>query len=314
MKMNKINKIAFLLTLGVGMLMFASCSDNDWEGPGPETNPNAPHVYFDGSNPKVGSVAIDAEYLEIAVSRLKTANSLTVPITVTYHADGLSFPENSVTFAAGEETAYFKVKFSADLEYETPYGFGLVIDPAYTDPYSSILPGTSKWDGNLKREEPWVFVGKMDCTFEATSGTTRAKFDPFEQNLYKKEIAGIFKIENWCLNNTGEWYGDFLFTVNEDNIVLPDASVGYHDTSSKRWYFYVPWATDPDNYKEFMINGFLPTSTGRYMTYYYLYTIGSTASGYSMNFDEKAKTARLGGYSRYSSTFSSGTFILNYTW
>lgn len=293
---------------------FEGCSqyENNYQ-PGPDVNPTAPKVYFDMSNKVIGNVDIDEEYLNIAVSRINTNGSLTVPVSVVWSSEGLIFPDQNITFATGEETVYFRIGYSKELMYEKLYPFELKIDDFYTDPYDASMPGTVTYRGNLNRLEPWVFVAEATCTFEATSGSKLANFDPFKQKLYKKELAGIFKFENWCLNNTGEWYGDLIFTVNDKKQILPDASIGYHDIGAKRWYFYLPWA-DSEN-TSWQINGHLPTSTGVYMTYFYLYTVGSTDSRFAMDFDEEAKTAKFGGYSRYSSsTFSSGAFLLHYTW
>lgn len=311
--MNNIYKISVSLIIGLTMVMFLSCGDDaNWK-PGEETSPGSPKVYFNESN--TGEVEPNTSYLNIAVSRVNTSTSITVPITVIRSSEGLLFPEKSVTFAAGEETAYFRVDFSQELPYETAYPFALKIDEVYTDQYDATIPGAPVFTGNLTRLEPWVFIAEATCTFEGTSGSKLAAFDSFKQNLYKKEIAGIFKIENWCLNNTGEWYGDFIFTVDANKKILPDASIGFHDISAKRWYFYEPGKASTGDDTQYQINGHLPTNTGVYMTYFYLYTVGSASAGYAMDFDEDAKTAKIGGYSRYStSAFSSGTFVLRYTW
>jgi hypothetical protein len=309
--MKKINKIAAFLTLGILMIMSVSCDDNDNWKPGAEVDPSSPKAYFGQYNS--GEVDPDATYLNVVVSRMNTSGSVTVPITVTKTSEGLSFPDKSVTFAAGEATANFRIDFSQDIPFETAIPFGLKIDEAFTDPYDANIPGSPLFSGSLKRAEPWVLLGETTCTFEGTSGTNRATFDPFKQKLYKKEIAGIFKIENWCLNNTGLWYGDFIFTVNEDKKILPDESIGYHDISAKRWYFYEPGRASSGDDTQYQINGHLPTDTGVYMTYFYLYTVGNSSS--VMDFDEDGRTARMVGYSRYSkSTFSSGSFSLRYTW
>lgn len=300
------------ITIIVAFCLKGCSDDKNNYLPGPEVLPTAAKVYFNESNGSIGNVELDEEYLNIAVSRVNTSGSLTVPIIVSWSSEGLSFPDQSVTFNSGEETAYFRVKYASDLEYETLYPFKLELDHAYTDPYDESIPGTVTYKGNLNRIEPWAFVADMTCTFEALSGSKPATFDSFKQKLYKKEKAGIFKIENWCLNNTGEWYGDLIFKVDEKKRIHPDESIGYHGYAG-RWYFYVPWATSDDT--EFEINGHLPTSTGVYMTYFYLYKVGSTDSAYAMDFDEEAKTATIGGYSRYSkSTFSSGRFQIHYTW
>jgi hypothetical protein len=308
--MNKIYKIPAFLICGLLMILSTSCNDDDNWSPGHAVDPSSPKVYFEESN--IGEVAPEDEYLNISVSRVNTSSSVTVPITVIWSSEGLTFPDQDVTFASGEKTAYFRIGFSQDITYETPYPFELKINESYTDPYDATIPGSTVFTGSLIRAEPWVFIAETTCTFEGRSGTNLAKYDPFKQKLYKKEIAGIFKFENWCLNNTGEWYGDFIFTIDNDKQILPDASIGYHGASG-RWYFYVPWAASDDS--EFQINGHLPTGTGVYMTYFYLYTVGSTDSRYAMDFDEEARIAKIGGYSRYSSSaFSSGAFLLHYTW
>jgi hypothetical protein len=298
MKTLNIIACALLMTL-------TSCAEKDTWTPGPQTDPSSPRVYFELSD---GEIAPDGEFLSLAVSRKNTSGAITVPITVVKSAPELSFPDAGVTFAAGEKTAYYRVNFSPGSKYETDYPFELKIDEAFTDPYLIESPGFA---GHLRRLEPWVFVAEMDCSYETKSGS--AKFDPWKQKLYKKEIAGLFRIEDWCLNGTGEWYGDLIFSVNENKQLIPDPSVGFHLTADKRWYFYTPDATSDAT--SFQINGHLPTETGIYMTYFYLYTVGSTDSRFKMDFDEEARTACLGGYSRFSgSAFSSGAFYLNYKW
>jgi hypothetical protein len=300
--MKTINIIACAL-----VAMLASCAEKDTWSPGPKSDPSSPKVYFESSD---GEVEPGGESLDMAVSRKNTSGALTVPIKVVSAAPELSFPDAGVTFAPGEETAYYKVNFSSDSKYETDYPFELKIDEAFTDQYIIEAPGFA---GKLRRLEPWVFIAEMDCTYEGRSGTNKPDYGPWKQKLYKKEIAGLFKIEDWCLNGTGEWYGDLIFTVDENKQLLPDPSVGFHMTADKRWYFYTPDATSDAS--KFQINGHLPTETGIYMTYFYLYTVGSTDARYSMTFDEEAKTARLGGYSRFSSSaFSSGAFYLHYKW
>lgn len=310
--MRTIKNLIGLIIAGGLAFGLSGCSDDNNYVPGPDPNPNSPQVYFDsfksGLNSGINDVEYSDEYLLISVSRLKTQAALTVPIKVTYSPKGLSFPDQSVTFAAGEETTYFRVGFDKDaLEVESPYYFQLEIDHLYTDPYNNSIPGTPNYAGSLKILEPWVFIAETTCKF---TGAT-ASFGDFKQKLYKKEVAGLYMFENWCLNNTGEEYGNLVFTV-VNNQLHPDTSVGYHGYSG-RWYFYVPWATSDSS--SWQINGHLPNPgvSGDYMTYFYLYKVGSTSSGFAMDFNEEAKTARLGGYSRYKNS-SGGTFILNYTW
>lgn len=311
--MKKIIKSKLLLVFALSAIVLVSCDEKATWSPGQPALPNNQGVYFDKSNGAIGDVELDEDYLNVAVSRLNTSAALTVPVKVIWASEGLIFPDQSVSFAAGEETAYFRVGFNKEIiEFETPYPFELSLDPQQTDPYDEFMPGTANFIGKFNRVEPWVFIADMNCTFEALSGSKPAAFDPFTQKLYKKIRTGRYKIENWCLNNTGEWYGDLLFTVDKENTIIVDESIGYHGAAG-RWYFYLPWA-DSDS-SSWQINGHLPTSTGVYMTYFYLYVKGSTDSAYAMDFDEDAKTAKVGGYSRYSkSTFSSGRFQITYNW
>jgi hypothetical protein len=291
------------------LMTFASCAEKDIWTSGPQADPSSPKVYFELSD---GEVAPGGEFLNLAVSRKNTSGAITVPITVVKSAPELSFPDASVTFAAGEKTVYYRVNFSSNSKYEIDYPFEVKIDEAFTDPYLIESPGFA---GHLRRLEPWVLVAEMDCTYEVRSGTNKPDYGPWKQKLYKKEIAGLFLIEDWCLNGTGEWYGDLIFTVNENKQLIPDPTVGFHDTAAKRWYFYEPGKAATGDDTEYQINGRLPTETGIYMTYFYLYTVGSTDSRFKMDFDEEARTATLGGYSRFSgSAFSSGAFYLHYKW
>jgi predicted small lipoprotein YifL len=306
--MKNSSHFAFLLLLAIVSL--ASCGEKGNWTPGPKVDPNSVKAYFE---PATGQVDPEEEFLALTLSRVVTTEAVTVPIVVVSAAPELSFPAKSVTFAAGEKNATFRVDFSADTKWEVDYPMVLKVDDSHADPY--IVDGNYMFSGSLRRLEPWVYVADMTCTYEARSGSKPAKFDPFIQKLYKKEIAGNqFMIENWCLNNTGEKWGNFAFRVDENNQIHPDPSVGWHGTKG-RWYFHVPWATAEEPVEEWQIEGYLPNTEGVHMTYYYLYTVGSTDSRFKMDFNEAEKTACFGGYTRFNkSTFSSGAFYLHYTW
>jgi hypothetical protein len=307
--MKTIKKYLYLTAL-VSVASLVSCTEkpDDWI-PGPNANPTSTKAYFE---PSGGTIEPGGESLELSVSRLNTEGAATVPIHVVKAPKELVFPAKEVTFKAGEKTVVFEVRFTEESKYEVDYPFELKIDDASTSPYLIEPVG---FIGKLRRLEPWVFVAEMDCTYEARGGSKRAKFDPWKQKLYKKNIAGTYRIEDWCLNGTGEWYADLIFSVDGNKQMLPDPSIGYHDIKAKRWYFYEPGKASSGDDTQWQINGHLPTTTGVYMTYFYLYTVGNTTSSYDMTFDPVAKTATLGGYSRFSkSTFSSGAFHLHYTW
>ncbi len=284
-----------------------SCAEDVWR-PGPEVDPGSPRAFF--GEPVSGWMEDEVGYLDVTVMRANTAGSAVVPITVVASAEELLFPAGSAVFGEGEEAAAFRVALNEDAEYERNYPFELKIDEAYADPYTAL--GTPVYKGSVRLVEPWTHIATMDCTFEATSGANRPQFLPFRQELYKKTKSRIFRIADWCLNGTGEWYGDLTFTVDGNKQMHPAPDIGFH-SDNDRWYFYTPDATSIDS--RFQLNGRLPTEQNVYMTWFYLYKVGNSDSRYSMDFDEEARTARLGGYSRYSSTlFSHGSFVLHYEW
>ncbi len=308
MKRIRIMSTAGRIAFAVAIATLFSCAKGDLWRPGPEVDPDSPRAFF--GEPVAGWIEDGGDYLDVAVKRVNKSGRVTVPIAVTASAEELSFPAGNVVFEEGEETAAFRVTLNEDAEYERNYPFELKIDEAYADPYTAL--GTPVYKGSVRLVEPWTHIATMDCTFEARSGANRPQFLPFEQQLYKKAISGLFRIEDWCLNGTREWYGDLIFTVDENKQIHPSPEIGFH-SGNNRWYFYTPDATSIDS--RFQLNGHLPTEQNVYMTWFYLYTVGSSDSRYSMDFDEEARTAKLGGYSRYSSNlFSHGSFVLHYRW
>lgn len=305
--MNRIIKTAAYFCIGLMTVFATACNSDEW-GPGPQPNPDSPVVYFNSSNPQEIAIDPGAGQFTITVSRVNYDSALTVPIDIVSNPYELPIP-TSVTFSAGQESVDMVISFTeSDFEIETNYPFELRLPFEYTNPYDSTVEGSMTFRGSFKINEPWVHIGTANCVFQVLSGGTA--FGDHPQDIYKKELAGLYKMDNWCLNNTGEWYGDLLFTV-VDKKVHVDESIGYHGTAG-RWYFYLPDATSDD--PSFQINGHLPHASGVYMTYFYLYKVGSTDSAFAMDFDEEAKTATLGGYSRYSGGVSGGRFKLHYTW
>jgi hypothetical protein len=287
------------------LMMLASCSDKDNWVPGSKVDPNCPEVYFEDSD---GAVSPEDTFLELTVSRINTTNAITVPVKLVRAAEGITVPESSVSFAAGEKSVKFRVDFDQSLEYEVGYDLRLELEESFTNPYAAER--ATIFDGHLRRLEPWTLVAEMTCTYEARSGN--AVFDPFKQKLYTKKVAGLYYIENWCLNNTGEDWGNFYFSLNADNKIIPDPAYGYHGAAG-RWYFYVPGATSDSS--SWQIPGYLPNANNHYMTYYYLYLVGSTDSAFAMDFNAEEKTITLGGYTRFNSGgFTAGRFHLHYTW
>ncbi len=306
---------AYLAAVGLLMLAVTACSEKDEWAPGQKPDANSPGVYFDRNTPGVAEMDVDAQmnliqdYLVITLGRdpLKSGQALTVPIKKILAAPNLTVPD-AVTFAAGEETAEMQVRIS-NFEIGNPYQLALEIDEKFTNPYLSYAGGTN--GGSTRLDLKVVVVaalGKVTFTPGDYSGG-KPDFVPFKQKIY---ISGPnqYTIRNFLFNNAGY---DFVFTVDNDNNIIPDPGSGYFEAGSganARWYFYSAPADVSANRIPCYIPGADPA---QYITYIYFY-LDPTYKYFGFYLDKDNKTGKMWGYARFSAGLSSGRMSFTLSW
>ncbi len=303
--MDNIYKISVSLIIGLTMIMFMSCANDDKWSPGPQMASDNPGAYFDKSNPTSFQIEVDGDnelkqdYVIITLGRdkAKSASAIQVPITILSADANLSIPQ-TVEFAAGSTTAELKITMT---EYEGgSSSFSIEIDEdKYFNQYSD---GYFQYSGQIKA------LVILTATFTPTdySGSNKPEFTPFEQTIYDNQ-DGTYTIENFLFNNAGY---NFTFSVDSENNIIPASTDGYNDTSENRWYFYKANSSSSSNRIPCYIPG---NNASDYITYVYFYTKDNTSSYQAFSFDRTAKTGRMMGYARYSVS-SSGRIAFNITW
>lgn len=306
--MNKINKIAVLLLLGVGALIAVSCNDNDDWTPGPQPSPDNQGVYFDKNNPLTAEMeanpqtGLTQDYFTLALGRdaSKTGSTLQVPVIVRYAESNLSVPQ-TVTFEAGSSTAELKISIK-DYTYSIKYGYSVEIEEKYGDPYK-IAGGSTRFDGNV---EVVCLLANATFTPADYSGTTPPQFTPFQQKIYDN-LDGTYTIKNFLYNNAGH---SFSFKIDAANNIQPVLSCGYHDNTELRWYFYSANSSATTNQIPCYIPG---ANAADNVTYIYFYTAENPSSYTAFWLNLETKSGRMMGYSRYTLS-SSGRIAFNISW
>lgn len=158
-------KTKYIIALAIMVLMNA-CSDNKYEpGQAPaEGNPgvcfiNTENYYTFGSNE-------DTYEATIYLHREKTDGALTVPITKLYCDNMVTIPA-SATFAAGDDTASFKISLAKSAVELKKYRFGLALPDDLVDFYADG-PG----------------VGEINCSMVVTK--------TYEAKCYVAEYSSPF--------------------------------------------------------------------------------------------------------------------------
>lgn len=136
--MSSFKKILMLL-IGATVLMVTGCSE-DFPGrtSSPETDPNCNQVFFPNSNVKMYELELEATNITITVKRLKTDNSIVVPLKVIRNDESIFVLPQSVSFGAGDSEVSFDVTFP-NAELAKAYAFEIVIEgDVFVDNYTSI--------------------------------------------------------------------------------------------------------------------------------------------------------------------------------
>ena len=210
--MKLINKI-FLLGALIGLVAFIGCSEDDLVTPTP--SPAAPEgtqgVYFPSSNKSAFEfMPVDPTEFELTIARSTSEGAVDVPLTQEVNDDNVFNVPASVSFAAGETEATFKVTFPT-AEEGKKYNLKLSVSgDQYVNPYVEGVPYLEtnvmrvKWE---TLEEPMVYI---EGGFRSIWGG----IDPVPVYV-NAEKAVLGKITRYRFTN---FYNTVATEVDEDGI------------------------------------------------------------------------------------------------
>ena len=126
-----------LFIAAAAMLAFAACEKEPVYVPGNPTGDND-NVHFSAMNASSVVLASDADQFTVLVSRDDSTAALSVPVSAwASNPEVFTFPA-TVEFAAGQGTAEYVVKTSADMEMFKDYAVRLNVSDEYTHAYDSL--------------------------------------------------------------------------------------------------------------------------------------------------------------------------------
>lgn len=131
-----INKYLFV-ALAAGM--FASCSDEDnstW-APGEPDDASKAGAYFAASGFNFEVAPGEATSFDVTINRLNTSSAASVPLKVSVNQDDVFTVPATAEFAAGAETATFKVDFSK-AQVGTTYNLTIDVPAEYVATYKAV--------------------------------------------------------------------------------------------------------------------------------------------------------------------------------
>ena len=183
-----INKYLFV-ALAAGM--FASCSDEDnstW-APGEPDDASKAGAYFASQASSFEVAPGEATSFDVTISRLNTSSAASVPLKVSVNQDDVFTVPATAEFAAGAETATFKVDFSK-AQVGTTYNLTIDVPAEYVATYKAV-------DGSLSYSAQATIV-KWNLIDKGRYYTWF--FEDFYTNveLYQRDDDKTkFKMTNW---------------------------------------------------------------------------------------------------------------------
>ncbi|WP_430812627.1 MULTISPECIES: hypothetical protein [unclassified Carboxylicivirga] len=221
MKITKLYIALFMIAAAV----FTACDDfEDTVEPSPAVPEGCLDVFFPNTNASMFELEpADAKEIMLTVSRGVTEGAAEVPLTVEENTDDIFQVPASVTFAAGEAEAEFKVTFP-DAGEGTAYKLKIAVEGdqfvnpyAATKPYVSTAVSRVKW---VPMAEPMVYI---DGTFSAFYGVDLL---PMYVWAEKAQLGSSvrYRFKNaYRVPVTGEWVDgsdgpEYVATPDEDGI------------------------------------------------------------------------------------------------
>lgn len=213
--MNKIFKysfIAFSLVLALG---FSACTEEVEYTPATQIDSNCIKASFVSDNDFYELAPDESKELTLTVVREKTDGDVTIPLTVLRNDENMFQIPESVTFAAGQNTATFNITFP-NVEIGLEYTFSIGLDEADVDPYSQTTLATTT--GTIQMIQ-WDLLGDGALTCTLLGATCPCK-------IYKASHATWYKAEAPVEEGM-----DIVFKVAEDNSVVVEDQAIFTDAN-----------------------------------------------------------------------------------
>ncbi|MGN0233329.1 MAG: hypothetical protein ACI4B5_02775 [Bacteroidaceae bacterium] len=123
------------ICLSLVALTVVSCSDDDYK-PGKPAAGGDTRVYFSDENESAKVVGLTEDTVYVTLVRTgNTANVLNVPVTLA-GTKGIFSGAATANFAAGATETEYAIAISDKMEPFTNYKVQVIVDEAYTDPYT----------------------------------------------------------------------------------------------------------------------------------------------------------------------------------
>ena len=195
------------------MLALASCEKEHVYVPGNPTGDND-NVYFSAVNESSVVMASDATELTVLVSRTEFTNALSVPVNA-WASDPAAFDfPATVEFAAGQETAEYKITTTADMQMFEDYQVRLNVSDEYTHAYDT-LDVFPRYSANVVKEDyvPYAKGVYLSGFFEYAAG-----LPAWEQVMEYSAILDSYRFSDLWKPGYGmtfQWDGEQEFAFEE---------------------------------------------------------------------------------------------------
>lgn len=226
--------IESVMLMLIGLVAFSACSDDDtnyqW------ATASGEQVYFSNALPSKTDLSFEESSFTIQVSRVKTDEAITVPLSLE-EATGVFTAPSSVSFAAGSKTADLVISYDpAKLEYDNYISGTLSIsDKQYTTPY-----GSSAYTFSAGVPSPYVSIGTGTFIEDFYFG-----FSAKVEIMQNQENPNVFRIYGAYDDVDGGTQSEYLEltvlhsgqTLNDVPITIdglvywPAYNTGYHHSS-----------------------------------------------------------------------------------
>ncbi len=228
-----------------GLLMFfafTSCGDDDKYSAGEPTDAASPQAYFEAaSEDGVVEPGVTHDYT-CTVKRSNTSSAVTVPITASGDTELFTYPE-AVTFAEGQESATFTVKFKGS-EEEKSVSIVFLIDEDCTGIYSS---GSIEYTLSVDVSSKWK-IYDATLSFVDSYDATIVPFASQSVKVRLNEEDRMITINNFL--NSGY---PLTFTYDEYGDITFDYNCVWYDNSNYAYFCYYGedgWSVFPTLYPD----------------------------------------------------------------
>ena len=255
------------ICLSLVALTVVSCHDIE-----PVAPTAGPRVYFSDENEssQVIGLADDTVYVTL-VRTGNTKNALQVPVTLA-GTKGIFSGAPSVKFEAGEAESEYAIAISDKMEPFTNYKVQVIVDEAYTDPYTyedgDLMPII---DLSIMREDYVPFAeGVYYSDFFGASWEDVMEYSPMlDQYRFSEWIAGYPMTFKWDRNT--ETNPDQVFVMNDKyttGYVHPTyGMVSAVTTDEKSVFGFMPGAWEDDGSDVFYFGFKWTVSAGSFGIY-----------------------------------------------